>query len=57
MVCIEFGEGSFPDTSPVLVERDDLRGLTCALVDDLPGLELADGDLELDFLGRGKASS
>lgn len=57
MECREVAEIFFPETSPVLVERDDLRGFPCALFDDPPGLEFADGDLELDSLGRGRASS
>jgi len=38
-------------------ERDELRGLTRAFLDDDPGFELVDGDLDAAFFGKGSASS
>ena len=55
--CNEVEELFLPFSSADSFDRDGFRGRMRTLFDERPGLELVEGDLDVDFLGKGKASS
>ena len=55
--CSEVDELFLVRSSARPFDEDALRGRAGKLFDDPPRFELVDGDLDVDFLGTGRASS